>query len=310
MSESTYTDSRLITLNASNATIIYNDSLMSSCLFSFTNLLKDDLDIMYRQISIQNAQIPISYYIVNIYNNTLSYKIDNGIIQTATFSRGNYNASTFTTEFKNQIPSMTLSFNKLTGVFTITNTTTSFTIYSSGSTCFKLLGLDRKVSSYTGVSVLAPFPCNFAGLSKIKVVSNTLSTYSLDSTTGGNNNVLATIPVNSGSYGIILYQNISSFKPMLRETTMNDFDISLLDDDDNLINFNGISWSLSLQLDIIRKLQFLDRVFPTLSNAIPATQPAEIDEPNKNNVVSSQPMQLTTGDDDLDFLLYQKGIYQ
>ena len=47
MSESTYTDSRLITLNASNATIIYNDSLMSSCLFSFTNLLKDDLDILY-----------------------------------------------------------------------------------------------------------------------------------------------------------------------------------------------------------------------------------------------------------------------
>jgi hypothetical protein len=115
--------------------------------------------------------------------------------------------------------------------------------------------------------------------------------------------------VNSGSYGIILYQNISSFKPMLRETSTNDFDISLLDDDDNLINFNGVSWSLSLQLDIIRKLQFVDRVFPTLSNTIPS-KPAEIDESNKNNVVSSQPMQLTTGDDDLDFLLYQKGIYQ
>jgi hypothetical protein len=54
----------------------------------------------------------------------------------------------------------------------------------------------------------------------------------------------------------------------------------------------------------------VDRVFPTLSNTIPSTQPAEIDESNKNNVVSSQPMQLTTGDDDLDFLLYQKGIYQ
>ena len=44
MSDSTYTDSRLITLNASNATIVYNGSLMSSCLFSFTNLLKDDLE--------------------------------------------------------------------------------------------------------------------------------------------------------------------------------------------------------------------------------------------------------------------------
>lgn len=308
MSDSTYTDSRLITLNASNATIIYNDSLMSSCLFSFTSLLKDELDILYRQISIQNAQIPISYYIVNIYNNTLSYKIGGGVIQTATFSRGNYNASTFTTEFKNQIPSMTLSFNKLTGVFTIINSS-SFTIYSSGSTCFKLLGLDRTVSSYTGSSVLAPFPCNFAGISKIKVVSSALSTYSVDSTTGSNNNILTVIPVNSGSYGIILYQNISSFKPMLRETSTNDFDISLLDDDDNLINFNGVSWSLSLQLDIIRKLQFVDRVFPTLSNTIPS-KPAEIDESNKNNVVSSQPMQLTTGDDDLDFLLYQKGIYQ
>jgi hypothetical protein len=304
----TYTDSRLITLTADSATENLNGDLYSSCFFSFSSLLKDESDILYRQVSVQTAQIPVGYYIVNIYNNVLSYKIGSGSIQTATFQRADYNALTFATEFHNQIPSMTLSFNKITGVYTITSSS-SITIYSSGSTCFKLLGLNSQTPSYTGGTILCSYPCNFSGISRIKVVSNKLSTYSLDSTISSNNNVLAVIPVNCGSNGVILYQNISSFKPMLREINVNDFDISLLDDDDNLINFNGVSWSISLQIDIIRKLETLDRIFPKLTNTIPSQDKnnivSSIDEPNNN-----APLDLTTGDDDLDFLLYTKGIYQ
>lgn len=304
----TYTDSRLITLTADSATENLNGDLYSSCFFSFSSLLKDESDILYRQVSVQTAEIPVGYYIVNIYNNMLSYKLGNGSIQTATFERADYNALTFATEFKNKIPSMTLSFNKITGVYTITSLS-SFTIYSSGSTCFKLLGLNSHIPSYTGTSITCVYPVNFSGISRIKIVSNALSTYSLDSTVSSNNNVLCVIPVNASSNGVILYQNISSFKPMLRETNINDFDISLLDDDDNLINFNGVSWSLAIQIDIIRKLETLDRIFPKLTNTILSQDKnnivSSIDEPNNN-----AQLDLTTGDNDLDFLMYQKGIYQ
>ena len=141
MSDSTYTDSRLITLNASNATIVYNGSLLSSCLFSFTNLLKDDLDILYRQISIQNAQIPISYYIVNYTNNTLAYRSGGNPITTIVFDTGNYNATSFITQFTSKIAHIIPTLNKLNGKFSYTAPST-FNFYKTGSTCFKFLGLD------------------------------------------------------------------------------------------------------------------------------------------------------------------------
>jgi hypothetical protein len=311
----TFTDSRLITISADSADQINNGTLLSSCVFNFPGLLKDETDILYTQISVQNAQIPISYYVVNIYNNVLKYSSNNGPIQTAIFSVGNYNANTFITEFQSKIPHFSVVFNRINGKFTI-NSNHDFQLLYSGSTCFKILGLDINADySSTSKSLSCPYPCQFQGITRIKIVSSTLSTYSLDAVSGGYTNTLACISVNSGAYGILLYQNTSQFKPLLRDKILDGFDIELLDDDENRINFNNVSWHITLQLDIIRKLNIVDKTFPPIVATIPDTsedtpqteEAKQGEEINKN--IEDIPLP-STGDDDLDFLMYQNGIYQ
>jgi hypothetical protein len=117
----TYIDSRIVSLSAESADIIENDTKLSSCLFYLPNLLSDEQDILYTQISVQTAQIPVSFYIVNIYNNILVFKKGlTGAIQTVAFSRGNYHASSFVTEFY-QKTGLNLTLNKTNGKFTISH---------------------------------------------------------------------------------------------------------------------------------------------------------------------------------------------
>lgn len=310
-----YTDSRQISISSASADFLYNQSFKSSVGFSFYGMLQDEPDIVQAQISLHSAQIPISYYVVNIYNHTLKYKIGSGAVTSVSFDVGNYNANTFMTEMKNKIPAITTSFNRINGKFAFT-AASAITLYKEGSTCFKILGLDTGLD-YTGTTITAPFPCQFQGITRIRIASNTFSTYSMDSLAGTFSNTLATIAVNSGSYGILLYENTTGYKPTLRNTVINDFDLMLLDDDENLINFNNVDWNITLQLDITRLRRDISRIFPKFSNKLPATEipetnlntnPEPQNEENQNN--QDAPIFPTTGDDDLDFLMYQNNIYQ
>ena len=302
----TYTDSRLINIDSDNADIYNNSNLRSDMVYFFKGLLTEDDDRLYSQISIQSAQFPVSFYVVNYSNNTLRYQYHNSPITTISFDVGNYNATSFIAQFHSKVVNQVfLTFDKLTGKYQI-NSNHNFTFYQQGSTCFRLLGLDLE-SDLVGIAPYdqpAPFPCNFAGITRLKIVSEKLATYSRDSSTI--TNVLATIPVNAPPFGILLYQNTSNFKAMLRERVIDFFDIRIYDDFNNLINFNGIEFGITLQLDIIRNYSDMDTTFPPLQRTIaPSTKP----EPEEPVPVPDDNLPLGTGDTDLDFFLYSKGIY-
>ena len=304
----TYTDSRLINIDSDNADIYNNSNLRSDMVYFFKGLLTEDDDRLYSQISIQSAQFPVSFYVVNYSNNTLRYQYHNDPITTISFDVGNYNATSFIAQFHSKVVNqVSLTFDKLTGKYQI-NSNQNFTFYQQGSTCFRLLGLDLE-SDLVGIAPYdepAPFPCNFAGITRLKIVSEKLATYSRDSSTI--TNVLATIPVNAPPFGILLYQNTSNFKAMLRERVIDFFDIRIYDDFNNLINFNGIEFGITLQIDIIRNYANMDTTFPPLQRTIaPATKP-EPEEPVPDGIPDDN-LPLGTGDTDLDFFLYSKGIY-
>jgi hypothetical protein len=301
-----YTDSRLINIDSDNADIYNNSNSHSDMVYFFKGLLTEDDDSLYSQISIQSAQFPVSFYVVNYSNNTLRYQYHNDPITTISFDVGNYNATSFIAQFHSKVVNqVSLTFDKLTGKYQI-NSNQNFTFYQQGSTCFRLLGLDLE-SDLVGIAPYdqpATFPCNFAGITRLKIVSEKLATYSRDSSTI--TNVLATIPVNAPPFGILLYQNTSNFKAMLRERVIDFFDIRIYDDFNNLINFNGIEFGITLQLDIIRNYANMDTTFPPLQRTIaPSTKP---EEPVPDGMPDDN-LPLGTGDTDLDFFLYSKGIY-
>jgi hypothetical protein len=114
----------------------------------------------------------------------------------------------------------------------------------------------KKNTSYNipGTSFTFPNQCNFLGVKRLKIKSNILATNNIDSSSGGRvNNLLTTIPVNNASFGLIIYNNISQFKTIYPNSNLDYIDISITDEDDNLINFNGIDIYLTLQIDTIRE---------------------------------------------------------
>jgi len=268
----TYIDQRIITLSSNNATQ-NNGSFLSDVYFNFKGLIKQDLDIREIQISVQNAQIPISFYNVNVYNNILILSY-NSITYTFTLTRGNYNSTNLITEITAEfalqgITDITIVTSSITGVMTFTRALSlNFSILSTG-TINVVLGFVEN-TTYTSVAgiLTAPFPLNLLGLLKLKLASFEIQTANFDSSVQSNLNILATIPIESGSFGLILYDNISNTQAIINNPTLDGFDLQIYGDDDNLVNFNGIGWNISLLLAITRvrrqdsKTTFNDLIFP------------------------------------------------
>ena len=63
-------DSKQVNLS-SNSSTTNSRSLNSVMLFNLNNILQKQKDILYNQISISHAQIPVSYYLINDTNNML-----------------------------------------------------------------------------------------------------------------------------------------------------------------------------------------------------------------------------------------------
>ena len=72
-----------------------NSTLKSSASFNFIGLLKEEDDIVRSYISIINAQIPMSFYVINSTNNKIVFNpMGGGSVTDVYVPIGNYNAYT------------------------------------------------------------------------------------------------------------------------------------------------------------------------------------------------------------------------
>jgi len=67
-------ENKLITLNTRYATLI-NGTALSSVEFPFKGVLTDDDNIISANICVMNAQLPVSWYIINDSNNEFRFDI-------------------------------------------------------------------------------------------------------------------------------------------------------------------------------------------------------------------------------------------
>jgi hypothetical protein len=286
-------DSRLINLNSKDA-VKNNGAKLSDVLFKFRNIFREDQDVYYITCGVLNAQIPVSFYNVNVNNQTLVYTV-NGTSYTLTIAEGNYNSTTFATAFISGFSSgghgktLTISLNKLNGrlVLTLTSTYTLVFKYAS-STMFGVLGLDL-TSDYTISTTTATtltYPCNLLGVLKIKVISSALSNFSYDSSTLGSTDLIQTMTVNDAAFGLVTFQNQIEFYGRLKTRRLNEIDIQLRDENNALIDFNGVKWSITLHFNIYRKITFSDDTLRVNPLQIILDKLDDVDDNNDEN---SQP---------------------
>ena len=321
---STYDETILINLNSINA-IQNNGSYLSDVYFNFKNIIRDVDDILEIQVSIANAQIPYSFYNINVYNNVLAIDY-NGTPYTLTLTRGNYNATNLitelTTQFLNNGITVIITISSITGTIQITVSSGTLQILSSGSTIYKVLGLE------IGTNYTAPFtalyPLNLLGTLRLRICSYELVTYNLDSSNMTSLNCLASIPIEASTFGIILYDNITNIKTRLNNPQLDGFDILILDDDSNPVNFNNVPWCISVLITLTKERQVKDKTnfYDYVKAYGPQQEVQEVQEVQEaTDDTSMQEMQEAqetqeqepiqgniTDDTSLDLLLYNNGI--
>jgi len=244
----TLTDSKKVYLSPSGADI-KNGDLNSELRYNLSGLIKKDKYILYNTIRVIHAEFPYSFYIVNEYNNILS--LSTGQI---TIPFGNYNANSFIKELEPLLPvGMTLSFNSTNGKFTF-QYNSEFQILSS-TTCYELIGIkqNKQYNSSAGI-LISEIPANFLGSKNIyvklpNVILENYNTKTKDYIT------LLTIPLNVPPFGIVMYDNKTSSKNLIKNTQLDYLDVAIYDDNNNLIDFNGIEWNIVIEIETTLQVQ-------------------------------------------------------
>jgi hypothetical protein len=185
---------------------------------------------------------------VNDYNNKLVLSTG-----TITITNGNYNANTFMTFLQTKLPvNMTITFNNLTGRFTLTYNT-SFSILAS-TTCSKLIGCtaNTSIASVTNAIIL-PYIANFMGSKNIYINVPNISLDNFNSRTKTYTTLLC-IANNVPPYGIIMYDNRTANKNTIKGSNDDILEVEINDDDGNDINFNNTEWSITIEIETFKQL--------------------------------------------------------
>ena len=302
---------RLISLNSEDATQYFNGTFLSNMIFNFSDVLKDERNILYVEGGIYNCQIPCSFYAVNYTNNVLFYSL-NSIIYSITVPVGNYNFTNFASQMVSKFlvngHIIVITIDKTTGIITFTNSTGTLNYFiETGSTLWRVLGFETGSGNFNATAnvITPPYLLNLLGIKKIKIFSNSLGINSLDSKSSITNTLIDTLGVNTPAYGLLTYDNQQAIYSKLKQKIINQIDIQIKDENNEFINFNNTDWSVTLALIIYRKLETtnsdLQDVIDTLGNISVILEQQIAQE--SNPIQEVDPIQEDVGD--LDLLLYE-----
>lgn len=261
----TYIETKLFSVTSSSATSKNNGTFLSDVLFEAQNFIKND-DIINLDVALIHAEIPVSFYIINEYNNLFRFKIDTDPITTMTIPVGNYNSITLINALFTALndANFIISISKLTGKLTFQHNK-SFIIYNNFSKSIgSVLGfnsntINTSIGTSNPFTLTPPNMLNLLGAKKINILSNELNTVNFSSEVGSLS-MLSSIAIDQPSYGLIIYENKSGIKHNLKVKDINKVDLLLVDEYHDLINFNNIDWSMLFCFYITRESQNLTNI--------------------------------------------------
>ncbi len=238
-----------IHLNSTNATKFYNGTCNSYVEFTMPVIEIPTECTIY--LSVSHVSIPYSFYNVNTNNNMLSYSIGS-TLYTVYIPVGNYTTSNLLTTLKSILSPFTISYSGITNKFTFTHPTNDFIFnYSTNSvssTCLGLLGFSNNYHSSSVRVLTSDLMVNLCP-TRCVCISSSFLTQSIATIAPFANTILCSIPISVNPFTNITWSN-NGCKTNLNTNIFSSIIIKLTDQDGNVLDFNGINWSISLQLDI------------------------------------------------------------
>jgi uncharacterized protein (UPF0333 family) len=144
-----------------------------------------------------------------------------------------------------------LTYSTATTKLTMSHVSADFTINASSieSTINLVMGLGVNDLTSTGLTVTFPNVVNFIPLQRINFRSNYFN-FGCYSTIDGSSDIFLPLQNNAGQNSVINYNNQSQAKFLIQDRNITSFIISVTDDYNRYINFNGVDWLMTIQIDI------------------------------------------------------------
>jgi hypothetical protein len=290
-----YTLNKLVTINSKYGDQ-ENGTMKSKMLFNYRNILADDETILKSFVTILNAQMPCSFYVINSTNNKLVISGPAITTKTIIISNGNYNANTLITELTTKVTAsglnMEITINKSNGILTFTSTGFVNFYFGSTSTILDILGTDSTLIASSNIYTFS-YPLNLLGVKKLLIRSERLAIQAVSSVDYASTNVLVTIPVDVPPFSMISYNSQSeSNKNLLNIRSINQIDIQIYDENDNLIDFNNLDWTFSLvissEVQIVQQQIYMKDILKN-NIEIPETAPPQEELPPEEPQVEEIP---------------------
>ena len=206
--------------------------------------------------SVESASIPLSYYTINETNNKFSFNS----ITSGEIPHGNYSINSLILALHEVQKLFTFSYVKTTSKLSITSKQTiEGTDYNTvdfiSNNIYKLIGL-KPDTQFIGLNYVAPNPINLVYTSGIYLSLNNIQNANLDlGTNNQSSNVLLRIPVSQPTNTYLQYFNAIGFKNLLSTKVLASIDLSLLDDNRNLLQLtDNVDWCIVLRIDFERTI--------------------------------------------------------
>lgn len=243
-----------IYLNSGNADLLLNGTMKSNVVFVFQAPIILNKNAIEMKLSIVNAQIPISWYLINSTNNKI-YITVNGIKTVYYFPIGNYNVNTFITQWLSAFgTNWTVTYNSITNKLTF-NYISNFSLSDDTSSLFSIIGfVSGQTYASSSNSLTSSNSINFYGLNRLQVKSSTFQLNNVDSFKKGINRTLGIIPLTNVNGGICFYNNFTNYRNVFKNREISSIGIEFQDDYKNYIDFSNVDWSLTLQIDILAEV--------------------------------------------------------
>ena len=142
---------------------------------------------------------------------------------------------------------------------TFTHTHHNF-LLESFSTCFELLGFNEK-SEYNSTYISATNThilnsvngINLFVVRQVFIASDNFILNNINASNPNDTNILASVSVTGNPNSIIIYDNTTTRHLIHYLNNVTNLNIKLLDQDGDLLNLNGVNWSITLELIITKK---------------------------------------------------------
>lgn len=250
-----------LSTKSSSGTLL-NGDMKSHILYDLRSYLNYDSDNTVQKITVSMpyALLVNSNYIINQNNSRLSI-----LVGTTTtdydFPYGNYNVSSFINLFTQTVVGFTISINAVTNKFSISNSTSPFTLLGTSTIDYIMGFSDNVVSSVVGSTNTAVMPrvCNFLPNASFQICTIGGMLYNgivLDKNGSAYGNVLCSVPNVSTNNTQLVYNGMSE-EFQLQGLGQSQLELAILNNSGEYVDFNGIASFFSLKIKVYRNIERL-----------------------------------------------------